>query len=70
MPIVDITLIEGRSSEAKRRLIAQVTDAVVESIGAPREAVRVIIREVPGEHFGVAGVAKGATKTPSSADAS
>ena len=59
MPIVDITLIEGRSAEAKANLIAKVTEAVVESIRTPPESVRVILREVPGAHFGVAGVAKG-----------
>lgn len=59
MPIVDITLIEGRSAAAKAKLIAKVTDAVVDAIAAPPESVRVILREVPGTHFGVAGVAKG-----------
>ena len=37
MPIVEITMIEGRTPEAKRRLIAKVTDAIVEAIEAPRE---------------------------------
>ena len=37
MPIVEITMIEGRTPEAKRRLIARVTDAIEESIAAPRE---------------------------------
>ncbi|TAK48917.1 MAG: hypothetical protein EPO23_05525 [Xanthobacteraceae bacterium] len=64
MPIVDITMIEGRTAEAKAKLIAKVTDAVVEAIGAPPEAVRVILRELPGSHFGVAGVAKGPLKPP------
>ena len=63
MPIVDITLIEGRTPEAKTRLIAKVTDAVVEAIAAPRDSVRVILREIPGSHFGVAGVAKGPAQT-------
>lgn len=58
MPIVDITLIEGRTPEKKARLIREVTDAVEHAIDAPREAIRVIIREVPPEHFGAAGVPK------------
>ncbi len=37
MPIVEITMIEGRTPEAKRRLIAKVTDAIEELIAAPRE---------------------------------
>ncbi|PPQ33758.1 2-hydroxymuconate tautomerase [Rhodopila globiformis] len=64
MPIVDITLIEGRSDEAKARLCAGVTEAVVSAIGAPREAVRVILREVPPQHFAVGGVTKAAVKPP------
>lgn len=59
MPIVEVTLIEGRSKEQKRALVKEVTDAVVSSIGAPIEAVRVIIREIPPEHFAVGGVPKG-----------
>jgi 4-oxalocrotonate tautomerase len=58
MPIVDITMIEGRTPEAKRRLIAKVTDAIVEAIEAPRESIRIILREVPAMHFGVAGKTK------------
>lgn len=58
MPIVDITLIEGRTPEKKLALVQKVTDAVVESIGAPRDAVRVILREVPPENFAAGGVPK------------
>ena len=59
MPLVEVTLIEGRSDAQKAALIAKVTDAVVEAIDAPIEAVRVVIREVPGAHWGVAGKPKG-----------
>lgn len=59
MPIVEVTLIEGRSKEQKRTLVKEVTDAVVSSIGAPIEAVRVIVREIPPENFAVGGIPKG-----------
>jgi 4-oxalocrotonate tautomerase len=59
MPIVEITLLEGRSETQKRALVKEVTDAIVSSIGAPKEAVRIIIREIPPGHFAVAGVIKG-----------
>jgi len=58
MPIVEITLIEGRTPEAKVKLIREVSDAVVSAIAAPIESVRVILREVPGEHFGAGGEPK------------
>jgi 4-oxalocrotonate tautomerase len=60
MPIVEITLIEGRTYEDKSRLVTEVTDAIVSSIKAARESVRIIIREVPAHHFAAGGVLKGA----------
>ncbi len=64
MPIVEITMIEGRTPEAKRRLIAKVTDSIVEAIDAPRDSIRIILREIPGLHFGVAGKTKEKTEPP------
>lgn len=58
MPFVEITMIEGRTPEKKRELLKRVTDAVEESIGAPRQSIRVVIREVPGEHWAVGGEPK------------
>jgi 4-oxalocrotonate tautomerase len=58
MPIVEITLIEGRTPELKRRLIEKVTDAIEEAVAAPRDSIRVILREIPPLHFGVAGKTK------------
>jgi 4-oxalocrotonate tautomerase len=59
MPIIDVTLIEGRSPEQKRALVKALTDAAEASIGAPRPSIRVILREVPAAHFAVAGEPKG-----------
>ncbi len=58
MPIVEITMIEGRTPEAKRKLIARVTDAIEELIAAPRESIRIILREIPALHFGAGGKTK------------
>ncbi|MFZ2501064.1 MAG: 2-hydroxymuconate tautomerase [Nocardioides sp.] len=51
MPLVEITLVEGRTPEKLRTLITALTDAVEESIGAARDTIRVIVREVPDTHF-------------------
>ncbi len=56
MPFVEVTLVEGRSPDQLRHLISAVTAAVVESVDAPRESVRVVIREVPGTHFAAGDV--------------
>jgi 4-oxalocrotonate tautomerase len=53
MPIMQVFLMEGRTDEQRARLISALTDAAVESIGAPRETVRVIITEIPKAQFGV-----------------
>lgn len=54
MPLVEITLVEGRSPQMLRRLAHEVHEAVVRSVEAPAEAVRIVLREVPATHW-VAG---------------
>lgn len=51
MPVVDITLTEGRSPRQLRRMISALTEAVATSIDAPASSVRVIVREIPRTHF-------------------
>lgn len=55
MPIARLLLIEGASDDQKRALIAKVTDAFEESVGAPRSLVRVLIEELPAMNWGVGG---------------
>ncbi len=55
MAIVTISIIEGRDQAVKNRLIARLTDAVVETLGAQPGQVRVIINEVRNGAYGVAG---------------
>ncbi len=55
MPIIQAWLIEGRDEATKEKFIAAVTDAAVESLGAPRDSIRIIITEMPVAHFGIAG---------------
>lgn len=62
MPLIQVTMIEGRPPAAKTALIASLTDATVSALGAPRESIRVILQEVPAAHWGVGGVPKSATQ--------
>ncbi|HZK83760.1 MAG TPA: 4-oxalocrotonate tautomerase [Desulfosporosinus sp.] len=55
MPIVQVELLEGRTVDQKRLLVEKVTQAIVESIGAPVEKVTIIIRDMPKENFAKAG---------------
>lgn len=55
MPIATINIVEGRSDEQKEKLIEKVTFAIHEAIDAPISNVRVILNEMPKQHFGIAG---------------
>ncbi|AWS43382.1 2-hydroxymuconate tautomerase [Streptosporangium sp. 'caverna'] len=56
MPLVQVTLREGRSPEQLRALISALTTAVTSTVEAPKEAVRVIISEVPPTHWAAGDV--------------
>lgn len=55
MPIIQVNMMEGRSDEQKENLIAALTEAAVKALDAPQESVRVMINEMPKQHFGIAG---------------
>ena len=55
MPIAQIYIMEGRSDEQKERLIEEVTKAISRSLDAPEANVRVLIDEMPKQHFGIGG---------------
>lgn len=55
MPIAQINIIEGRSDEKKEKLIKEVSLAIANSLDAPIESIRVIINEMPKQHYGIAG---------------
>lgn len=59
MPIIQVHLLEGRSVAQKRGMIAAITNAVVNSLGVSPESVRILIDEMPPEHFALAGVSAG-----------
>lgn len=58
MPLVHVELIEGRSQEQLKQLVADITDAVTKNTGAPAEHVHVILDEMCKDRYAVAGVLK------------
>lgn len=56
MPLVEVTMVEGRTAEQLRTLLSELTAAVVRSVGAPKESIRVVIREVPATHWAAGDV--------------
>lgn len=59
MPILEMHILEGRSVEKKRKAVAAITAAIVESLEVRPEQVRILITEHPVEHFAVGGVTAG-----------
>ena len=55
MPIAQLYILEGRTDEQKETLIREVSEAMSRSLDAPIERVRVIITEMPKNHFGIGG---------------
>lgn len=54
MPVVHVMVWKGFSNAAKKKVIAGITSVFAE-MGVPREAVEVILHEVPRENWGVGG---------------
>lgn len=55
MPIIQVNMMEGRTDEQKERLIRELTDAAMRALDAPEQSVRVMINEMPKQHFGIGG---------------
>ena len=56
MPLIEVTLVEGRTPEQLRSMISAVTTAVSETVNSPVENIRVVIREVPTTHWAAGDV--------------
>ncbi len=55
MPILNIGLIAGRSDAQKEDLIKKVTDACVSALDVKADTVRIMLNDIDGQDFGVAG---------------
>jgi len=55
MPLVQVTMVRGRTVAQKHALIASVSAAVAQSLGTPVERVRVAIYEVGPDEWGIGG---------------
>lgn len=57
MPIIEMHLLEGRSSDTKAKVAAAITEAAATSLGVSPETVRILITEHKKDEFYVAGIA-------------
>ncbi len=56
MPIIHVHLFEGRTLEQKRKLVTNMTEAVVKSLEVKPESVRILLHHMPKSDLAVAGV--------------
>ena len=54
-PMVQITMLAGRSADQKRNLAKRITDALVEEAGARREGIVIAFNEVSKENYSSGG---------------
>jgi len=55
MPTYHIEMFEGRTTEQKKKLVAEVTRVTVEVLGGSAESVDIIINEVKRENWATGG---------------
>ena len=56
MPLVQITMLTGRTADQKRKLVQRITDVMEQEAGARREAIVVTFNEVSKESYASGGV--------------
>ena len=56
MPLVQVTMLQGRTTDQKRKLAQRIADAMVEEAGARKEAIVVTFVELSKESYSSGGV--------------
>jgi len=56
MPLIQITMLQGRTADQKRKIAQRITDTMVEVAGAKREAIVVTFVELSKESYASGGV--------------
>jgi len=56
MPMVQITMLSGRTADQKRKIAQRITDALVEEAGTKREGIMIAFHEVSKESYSSGGV--------------
>lgn len=55
MPVVQIDMLSGRTTEQKRMMVKEVTRAIASTVGCSESAVTIVVREVAKENFAEGG---------------
>lgn len=68
MPLIQVTLVQGRTIEQKHALIAALTDAMGDTLGTPKDRIRVALYEVTADEWGIGGVPFSKARAPQTGD--
>jgi 4-oxalocrotonate tautomerase len=55
MPLIQVTMVEGRTTDQKHALIRNLSASMSETLGVPLERIRVAIYEVSPDEWGIGG---------------
>jgi 4-oxalocrotonate tautomerase len=56
MPLIHISLLEGRTAEMKHQVIAQVAQACADALEIPVDRIHVALHEMSADNYGVGGI--------------
>lgn len=55
MPLIQVTMVEGRTAEQKHALIRNLSASMSETLDVPLERIRVAIYEITADEWGIGG---------------
>ena len=55
MPLIQVTMVQGRTTEQKHALIRSLSASMAEALDVPLERIRVAIYEVTADEWGIGG---------------
>jgi 4-oxalocrotonate tautomerase len=55
MPLIQVTMVQGRTVEQKHALIRGLTEAMHQAVGTPKDRIRVAIYEITADEWGIGG---------------
>lgn len=55
MPILEVKILEGRTAQQKQKMVEKLTDVLVDTIDAKREAVKIHVIDMKKDHYAIGG---------------
>ena len=55
MPLIQVTMVEGRTVEQKHALVRSLSESMAETLEVPLERIRVAIYEISADEWGIGG---------------